>query len=120
MRGIFGLSLFEINRWTAGLLGFIPSFFFTLFMLGEGLPYLVDGKTGVIPIMAMIFFSVAGWLVAWFQFRLGGIMMMLGGLVMGVYLLVYGGEGIGWIVASFSLPFIIPGYLFFSLKKFRK
>lgn len=102
------------------MLGFIPSFFFMLFMFGEGLPDLIDGKTGVIPIMAMVCFTVAGYVVAWVQFRLGGLMMMVGGLVMGVYLLVLGGEGIGWIVASFSLPFIIPGYLFFILKRFRK
>lgn len=120
MRKLFRLSPFEIMRWTAGSLGFIPSFFFMLFMFGEGLPDLIDGRTGVIPIMAMIFFAVAGYVVAWFQFRVGGLMMILGGLVMGVYLLVLGGEGIGWIVASFSLPFIIPGYLFFILKGYRK
>jgi hypothetical protein len=120
MRKLFRISPFEIMRWTAGMLGFIPSFFFMLFMFGEGLPDLIDGKTGVIPIMTMIFFTVAGYVTAWFQFRVGGLMMMLGGLVMGAYLLVLGGEGIGWIVASFSMPFIIPGYLFFNLKRLRK
>jgi hypothetical protein len=120
MRSLFRLSPFELMRWTAGLLGFIPSFFFVLFMFGEGLPDLLDGKTAVIPIMAMVFFTVAGYCIAWFQFRLGGLMMMLGGFVMGIYLLIYGGEGLGWIVASFSLPFIIPGYIFFILKRFSK
>ena len=120
MRNLFRLSPFNLMRWTAGMLGFIPSFFFLLFMFGEGLPDLIEGYTGVIPIMVMVFFSIAGYIIAWFQFRLGGLMMMLGGLIMAIYLLVLGGEGIGWIVASFSLPFIIPGYLFFSLKKFRK
>jgi hypothetical protein len=120
MRNLFGLSPFAIMQWTARMLGFIPSFFFLLFMSGQGVPDLLDGKTGVIPIMAMVFFTLAGYCVAWFQFRIGGIMMMLGGLVMGIYLLIYGGEGLGWIVASFALPFIVPGYLFFSLKRFRK
>jgi hypothetical protein len=120
MRSLFRLSPFEIIRWTAGILGFIPSFFFLLFMFGEGLPDLMDGFTGVIPIMVLVFFTIAGYIIAWFQFRIGGLMMMAGGLVMGIYLLVLGGEGLGWIVASFSLPFIVPGYLFFILKRFRK
>jgi hypothetical protein len=120
MRSLFQLSPFFIMKWIAGLLGFIPSFFFMLFMFGEGLPDLLYGYTAVVPIMVMVFFTIAGYIIAWFQFRLGGLMMMIGGMVMGIYLLVLGGEGLGWIVASFSLPFIIPGYLFFSLKRFRK
>jgi len=101
-------------------MGFIPSFFYLLFIFAEGLPDLLDGYIGVIPIIAMLSFTIAGYLFAWFQFRLGGLMMMIGGLIMGIYLLIYGGEGIGWIVSSFSFPFIIPGYLFFNLKRYRK
>ena len=120
MRSIFRLSPYEIMRRIAGLIGFIPSFFFLLFILGEGLPDLINGYMAVIPILALLFFTITGYIVAWFQFRLGGLMMMLGGLVMGIYLLVLGGEGLGWIVVSFSVPFIIPGYLFFNLKNYRR
>lgn len=106
----------EIMRWTARILGFIPSFFFVLFVTGEGIPDLIDGKTDVIPIMIMILFSVAGYLIAWWKSRIGAVMMIFGGFVMAIYLLFLGGDGIGRIVASFSLPFIIPGAVFFLMK----
>jgi hypothetical protein len=120
MRNPFQLSPFQLMQWIARLTGFIPSFFFVLFIFAEGLPDLLDGYLAVIPILAMLSFTIAGYVIALFQFRIGGLMMMLGGLIMGFYLLLKGGEGLGLIVVSYSLPFIIPGYLFFSLKRFRK
>ena len=110
------LSLLEIMRWTARVIGFIPSFYFILFLAGEGLPDLMAGKTDVIPIMLMVIFSVAGYIFSWWKLRIGAVMMIFGGLVMGIYLLILGGDGIGRIVASFSLPFIIPGCIFFLMK----
>lgn len=116
MSNVIRISLLEIMRWTARILGFIPSFYFVLFLTGEGLPDLLNGKTDVIPIMIMVLFSVAGYLIAWWKLRIGAVMMIFGGLVMGIYLLILGGNGIGRIVASFSLPFIIPGCIFFLMK----
>ena len=110
------ITLMETMRWTARGLGFIPSFFFVLFLTGEGLPDLLAGKTDVIPIMVMILFSVAGYIVSWWKLRIGAVIMILGGLIMGIYLLIVGGDGIGRIAASFSLPFIVPGCLFFLMK----
>jgi hypothetical protein len=109
-------SLLETMRWTARALGFIPSFFFVLFLTGEGLPDLMAGKTDVIPIMVMILLSVAGYLVTWWKLRIGAVIMILGGLVMGIYLLFVGGDGIGRIAASFALPFIVPACIFFFMK----
>lgn len=109
-------SLLETMRWTARMIGFIPSFFFVLFLTGEGVPDLLEGKTNVLPIMVMILFAVAGYLVTWWKLRLGAVIMIFGGLVMAVYLLILGGDGIGRIAASFSLPFIIPGCIFFLMK----
>lgn len=110
------VSLLEFMRWTARVLGFIPSFFFVLFLTGEGLPDLQDGKTDVIPIMIMILITVSGYIITWWKLRIGAVVMIFGGIVMGVYLLINGGDGIGRIVASFSLPFIIPGCIFFLMK----
>ena len=110
------ISVMETMRWTARILGFIPSFFFVLFLTGEGLPDLIIGKTEVIPIMVMVLFTVSGYAIAWWKSRVGAVMMIFGGFVMGIYLLILGGEGIGWIVTSFSLPFIVPGFVFFLMK----
>lgn len=116
MINLVHFSLLEIMRWTARVLGFIPSFFFSLFLAGEGVPDLMKGKTDVIPIMLMVIFSVAGYIISWWKLRIGAVMMIFGGLVMGIYLLVLGGVGMGRIVASFSIPFIIPGCIFFLMK----
>jgi hypothetical protein len=110
------ISLLEVMRWTARISGFIPSFFFVLFLTGEGIPDLQAGKTDVIPIMVMILFTVSGYVIAWWKLRIGAVLMIFGGIVMGVYLLFNGGDGILSIVASFSLPFIIPGFIFFLMK----
>lgn len=116
MSNIFRIPLLETMRWTSRVLGFIPSFFFILFLTGEGVPDLLAGKTDVIPIMIMILFTVAGYIISWWKLRIGAVIMILGGLVMGIYLLILGGDGIGRIAASFSLPFIIPGCIFFLMK----
>jgi hypothetical protein len=110
------VTLLETMRWTARSLGFIPSFFFVLFLTGEGVPDLLEGKTNVIPIMIMVLFSVAGYILSWWKLRVGAVIMIFGGFIMGIYLLILGGEGIGRIAGSFSLPFIIPGCLFFLMK----
>lgn len=109
-------SLLEIMRWTARMIGFIPSFFFVLFLTGEGVPDLMEGKMNVIPIMIMVLFSVAGYLVTWWKLRIGAVIMIFGGLVMAIYLLILGGDGIGRIAASFALPFIVPACIFFFMK----
>lgn len=80
------------------------------------MPDLMEGKTDVIPIMLMVIFSVAGYIISWWKLRIGAVMMIFGGLVMGIYLLILGGVGMGRIVASFSIPFIIPGCIFFLMK----
>lgn len=116
MSNIVRNSILETMRWTARVLGFIPSFFFVLFLTGEGVPDLLEGKTNVIPIMIMVLFTVAGYLISWWKLRIGAVMMIFGGLVMGIYLLILGGDGIGGIVAAFSLPFIVPGCIFFLMK----
>jgi len=66
--------------------------------------------------MVMVLFTVSGYAIAWWKSRVGAVMMIFGGFVMGIYLLILGGEGIGWIVTSFSLPFIVPGFVFFLMK----
>jgi hypothetical protein len=116
MNKLFRITLLEMMRWIARILGLFPSFFFVLFLTGEGIPDLMEGKTDVIPIMIMIFFSVAGYAIAWWKSRIGAVMMIFGGLIMATYLLILGGDGIGRIIASFSLPFILPGCIFFLLK----
>jgi hypothetical protein len=99
-------------------LGFVPSAFFLVFLIGEGLADLIDGKLAVIPILVMMILAVSGYILAWKRQKAGGIIMISGGLVMGFYLLILGGF-YDWQMAFFySFPFILPGVFFvYSSKK---
>jgi hypothetical protein len=111
---------FIIVRIIALILGFLPAAFFLLFLIGEGLAELIAGKLGVIPILTMMILTVSGYVLAWKRPRNGGIIMVAGGIIMGIYLLISGGFTEFLMSAVFSIPFIIPGTLFILLKNLKK
>ncbi len=113
------LSRISVVRILALALGFLPAAFFLLFLLGEGFAELIDGKTGVIPIVLMMLFTVSGYILAWKRPQMGGIIMISGGFVMGIYLLITGGVGEWQMALAYSVPFMLPGFLFTLLKKLR-
>jgi len=113
------VSTYSLVRITALVLGFLPAIFFLLFLIGEGLAELFDGKLGVLPILIMMLLTVSGYILAWKLPRHGGIIMITGGLLMGIYLIISGGFS-EWLMASvYSLPFIIPGALFMLLRNLK-
>jgi hypothetical protein len=114
------LSSYNIIRFIALAIGFIPSAFFLTFLIGEGLAELADGKLAVIPILTMMILTVSGYILAWKRPRIGGIIMVSGGLIMGIYLIVSSGFTDGLFSVFYSFPFIIPGILFMLLRRFEK
>lgn len=106
----------SLLRTVALALGFLPAAFFLIFLIGEGLAELIDGKTGVIPILILMILSVSGYLLAWKRPVAGGLIMMAGGLAMGIYLFIAGGPENMIMVLSYSLPFIVPGFVLRMLK----
>jgi hypothetical protein len=105
------ISYHKLLRIIGLFLGFIPSAFFLVFLIGEGLAGLIDGKLAVIPILIMMVVAVSGYILAWKRQKVGSIIMISGGLVMGIYLLILGSLS-DWEMAFFySFPFIIPGLL---------
>jgi hypothetical protein len=113
------ISTYSVLRYIAIGLGLLPAAFFLVFLIGEGFAELLDGKLGVLPILAMMLFTVSGYILAFKRPRNGGIIMMVGGVIMGTYLLITGGI-LEWdIAALYSLPFVIPGFLFMQLRNYR-
>lgn len=96
----------------AFILGFFPVLFFIVFLIGEGLAELIDGKLAVIPILLLMVLTSSGYILAWKRVVAGGRIMLTGGAVMGIYMIIYGGIGAWQISLAYSLPFIIPGCLF--------
>ena len=101
----------------AFILGFFPVLFFIVFLIGEGLSELIDGKLAVIPILLFMVITSSGYILAWKRLIAGGWIMLVGGAVMGVYMIIFGGFDAWQISIAYSLPFIIPGLLFISAGK---
>jgi len=113
------LTIYSAVRFVALALGLLPAAFFLVFLVGEGLSELFAGKWSVIPILGMMLLTVSGYILAWKRPRNGGIIMVTGGVIMGVYLFIVGGFEEWDIAVLYSLPFIIPGILFMLLRKFQ-
>lgn len=103
----------KIVRYTALILGFQASFFFTFFLISEGIADLFGGKISVIPIIILMILSVAGYIWAVSHSLKGSMMMIIGGMALVIYLLIIAGIGEYKMALIFGLPFIMPGLLFY-------
>jgi len=111
------MNAIKILRYTALILGFQASAFFTFFLIAEGGSDLIEGKFRVIPIMLMMILAVAGFIWAVMKPLKGGLVMITGGIIMSVYLLLLGGFGEIFMSLIYGLPFIIPGAIFYFISK---
>lgn len=106
----------KLLHYTALILGFQTSVFFTLFLIGEGGADLLEGKFSVLPIMLMMILSVMGFIWAISKPMKGGLVMIIGGFIMAAYLIILGGFGEFKMALIYGLPFIIPGMIFYFNK----
>ena len=107
----------KILHYTALLLGFQASVFFTFFLLAESAADLIEGKVAVIPIMIIMMIAVAGFIWAVASPRKGSLLMIVSGIVLTLYLLIIAGIGEIGMGLIFGLPFIVPGILFYMTGK---
>ena len=107
----------KILHYTALLLGFQASVFFTFFLLAESAADLIEGKVAVIPIMIIMMIAVAGFIWAVASPRKGSLLMIVSGIVLTLYLLIIAGIGEIGMGLIFGLPFIVPGILFYMAGK---
>jgi hypothetical protein len=107
-------------HYTALALGFLPAAFFLLLLVGDSLNDLLEGKYKVIPILALILFTAAGYILAWKNARAGSRIMIAGGLAMAVYIVIMGGFPAWQAGVSFGLPFIVTGLLLLFEKPQRR
>lgn len=102
-----------IFLWKARILGGLAIMFF--------LYVLIDVKasqdTGeyLLPINSMMLllgFTTLGYIFAWYREKEGGIVMAIAGCIMGMYMYYNGGSADVWSFTLYTLPFLIPGLLF--------
>lgn len=101
------LNLYKI---VARLTGLLVCSFFLFFIIGEGLPDIVYGRSGeLIPFLPLLLIPVAGYIVAWFRPWGGGLLMISGSIMLLIYFLILGDVKIAFV---YSFPFLLSGLLF--------
>lgn len=107
-------------RFLAFAIGGLASLFYFFFLAGEGIGDILEGRSGAIPILVMILFTVSGYIISWFRIRKGALIMITGAMITGGYLLIAGAKGNVLMALVFVLPFLIPGLFFLTLKHLGK
>ena len=64
------------------------------------------------PIYFMIFSVFIGFLVSWFFEMIGGLVLIVGGLALGVYAFLSTGGDDPMTAVVYTVPFVVPGFLF--------
>ncbi len=108
-------------RWLARAVGLVSVVFFLVYFVSTGFGFLRDElKLEASSVSFMIFSASVGYIVAWFSELIGGIILVVGGGILAIYLMFLGGwyglEG-GMI---YGLPFLFPGILFLLADKSSK
>jgi hypothetical protein len=112
------MKIKQILKWTARILGGVAILFFLSFMIGEGVPDLMKSDNGQLrSIMLLLAFATIGYIFALFREKEGGVFMMVAGFLLGADMFYYGGTKDIIAVLVYSLPFIVPGILFFFVGK---
>ena len=110
------LSIFL--RWLARAVGLVSIVFFIVYFIATGYGFLRNElKLEANSVSFMIFSTTIGYVVAWFSELIGGIILVVGGGILAIYLMFLGGwygvEG-GMI---YGVLFLIPGFLFLIADK---
>ena len=105
-----------VIKWLARILGGLAVIFFGMFIFGEGIPDLLTIESFQLKSMLMLLaFAAFGYFFSWFREKEGGIVMTISGLVMGMNMFYHGGIGDIEAALIYSLPFLIPGLMFWWL-----
>ena len=108
-----------ILRWTGRLTGFFASGFFLLFLVGEGLPGIIQNgiDTELLPFLPLLGMAIEGWVIALFNEKTGGILQIIGGMGMAIFHLINGGLKDLDMALVFGLPFMLCGSLFLICRR---
>lgn len=97
-------------RIIAQSIGMMVSGFFLLFVFGNALPDLIEGKgMDMAPVLLLLLVAISGFFLTWKSERMGTWIMLGSGLVMLIYFIVLGDYGMS---ALYGLPFIASAVLF--------
>ncbi len=106
-------SKYYYLRHSARILGIIACVFYLFISFKGGLPQVLQGRgDNLIPFFPYLAIAVAGYLISYVQERKGGYFMLLGGVALVIFFLVYS-RGLDWKSAAvYGIPFILCGAVF--------
>lgn len=97
----------------ARILGIIACVFYIFISVKGGLALVIQGTgKNLIPFFPYLAIAIAGYLISYVKERMGGYIMLAGGIALFIFFLVYSG-GADWSRATvYGFPFIICGAVF--------
>ena len=100
----------------AQIAGIATCLFFLLFIIGEGVPDIVNGRgQGLVSFLPFILVPIAGFILTWFKEWPGVIVLIAGAAGLMIYLFTKGNENAAFV---YGLPFLLTAILFLlHLKK---
>jgi hypothetical protein len=107
--------------WVARVTGLLAALFFLILFMNRG-PNDFLGEPGGVPkqFYILLAFALAGYILAWFRERDGGLILMLSGIIMALYVFYLLQEHKLAGTLACSLSFFIPGLLFYVYGRLAK
>ena len=107
-----------VIKWIARKLGGLAVIFFLYVLVSKGGSQHSEEFSLPYNSMMLLFgFAALGYLFAWFREKEGGIVMIVAGCIMGMYMYYNGGAATIWSFTMYTLPFVIPGLMFWWVGK---
>ncbi len=97
----------------ARIFGFAGLVVIAVNFTGKGMADLSNAFSGkLMSVMTLLVFALFGYIFAWFQEKLGGIVMTFSGVLLGLYVFYDTGKGVSFVSFVFTLILLVPGILF--------
>ncbi|MEZ5199278.1 MAG: hypothetical protein R2764_23720 [Bacteroidales bacterium] len=98
-----------ILNWTARISGALATLFYAYWVYKSG------ETLWSTSFLVVLGFGFAGYVFAWFREKEGGIVMVIAGMLLGMYMFYSGGLNPVALFLTYSIPFLIPGFVFWWL-----
>ncbi len=102
-----------IIKWIARISGLLVSIFYIVFIIAEGIPDTMERHFNTLyPILTLMGIIILGFLFAWFREKEGGVIMIFGSIILGLYVYYMGIQNNVLYALLITLSFLIPALLF--------
>lgn len=105
-------------HWFAWTMSGLASIFLIFFLIGEGIPDILKGKSKeLIPYLPFLIMAISGCILSFFKRKQGALLMIAGALAIDLILFLQGGKFNVRLMLVYGLPYIFPGLLLLLYKR---